>query len=648
MMKRMILFLVLTLFLVSVASAQENVTDWLYDSSSVEYQIRIGSSFVPSNNPKDVEARITLKPKDNYMQKVNEIETNPEANIQDEKIIFNWKGIVTNPQSYEIKTNVEINNNFPKVPKKINYPLEVNENLEYLKSTNSVDVNNDEMLEIVSDLIRGEDDTLVVAHKLAEWVRNNIDYSLSTMTAEASLNSTWVLENRKGVCDEITNLYLAMTRSAGIPSRFVSGFSYTNSPEFPEGWGSHGWAEIYLPEYGWIPVDVTYGQFGRLDIGHISLKTADDAINKQVEYKWKVTEKESRIDTSGIEASADSLSHSRGGIEFVHFEISPLRKQLGFGSYNVVELEVENLRDYYVSEEFRLVVPEGSINVIDNKNKWILLEPNEKKKVYWLIKAEEDLDKNYIYTAPVVVYTLNDKKESSIKLVANDKVYSLREMQEYIHSSEEVGDTGKLLLLCSSSDEKIIEGNETKIKCELTNNGDEKILDLEICFDNKCKNTFLDIGESKTINENINVGDEGIQNVRIMARNGDINVLKIVPLNVESKRSVDVNIKISQEEVEYYDEIEVTFNIITKGDLRDIKFELLLNGDIKGREIINKSGSLSYALEGKLLRTGENSIMYKVTYNNGEELIEEKGDIKINLVNVNFWQKIKIFFRNLI
>jgi len=165
------------------------------------------------------------------------------------------------------------------VTDKVKFPIkELLDELEiYTRPSATVDSDNKEIIRLASVLAEGEDDLYQVAFKLAEWTKNNVKYDLSTLTASVSQKASWVLRNREGVCDELTNLFIAMARSLGIPAKFVSGIAYTNSPLFEEEWGPHGWAEIYFPGYGWIPFDVTYGEFGFIDPGHIKSKEALDA-----------------------------------------------------------------------------------------------------------------------------------------------------------------------------------------------------------------------------------------------------------------------------------------------------------------------------------------------------------------------------------
>jgi transglutaminase-like putative cysteine protease len=45
--------------------------------------------------------------------------------------------------------------------------------------------------------------------------------------------------------------FAALCRSLGIPARAIGGYQPLPGVE-----GTHFWAEFYVPEYGWVPVDV--------------------------------------------------------------------------------------------------------------------------------------------------------------------------------------------------------------------------------------------------------------------------------------------------------------------------------------------------------------------------------------------------------
>ncbi len=60
----------------------------------------------------------------------------------------------------------------------------------------------------------------------------------------------------RGNCTDFHSLCIAMMRAAGIPARFKIGAAIPADPAGPI-LGAHCWAEFYLPERGWIPVDAS-------------------------------------------------------------------------------------------------------------------------------------------------------------------------------------------------------------------------------------------------------------------------------------------------------------------------------------------------------------------------------------------------------
>jgi len=66
-----------------------------------------------------------------------------------------------------------------------------------------------------------------------------------------------VLDIGHGVCQDHAHLFLACVRGLGIPARYVSGYLYTTL----EHAASHAWADVWLPDAGWVGVDVTNRQY---------------------------------------------------------------------------------------------------------------------------------------------------------------------------------------------------------------------------------------------------------------------------------------------------------------------------------------------------------------------------------------------------
>lgn len=82
-----------------------------------------------------------------------------------------------------------------------------------------------------------------------------------------------VLAHGKGVCQDLTHVFLACCRARGIPARYVSGYVLTDAAHA----ASHAWAEAWLPQAlggagAWLGFDVTHGRLAgpehcRLAIG---------------------------------------------------------------------------------------------------------------------------------------------------------------------------------------------------------------------------------------------------------------------------------------------------------------------------------------------------------------------------------------------
>ncbi|HEX8913147.1 MAG TPA: transglutaminase family protein [Humisphaera sp.] len=76
-----------------------------------------------------------------------------------------------------------------------------------------------------------------------------------------------VLVNRRGVCQDFANLFIAMARMLGIPARYVVGYIHTgNNGENRIGAdATHAWVQLYIPNVGWKGFDPTNGTLPHLD-----------------------------------------------------------------------------------------------------------------------------------------------------------------------------------------------------------------------------------------------------------------------------------------------------------------------------------------------------------------------------------------------
>lgn len=80
----------------------------------------------------------------------------------------------------------------------------------------------------------------------------------------AEVVDTFLFEDQEGFCEQYVAALVVMARILGIPARLTAGYGagdynpITNYYEVRYS-HAHSWAEVYFPEYGWVPFDPTPG-----------------------------------------------------------------------------------------------------------------------------------------------------------------------------------------------------------------------------------------------------------------------------------------------------------------------------------------------------------------------------------------------------
>lgn len=110
--------------------------------------------------------------------------------------------------------------------------------------------NNPDIVKLAQQIRAGERDPQIVARRINQWVHDSIVDRI-TFGVPSALQ---VLKSRTGDCNEHTQLFVALARAVGIPSRIAAGLAYVDGKFY-----YHAWPEILLN--GWVPVDPTFGQF---------------------------------------------------------------------------------------------------------------------------------------------------------------------------------------------------------------------------------------------------------------------------------------------------------------------------------------------------------------------------------------------------
>ncbi|HFE53386.1 MAG TPA: transglutaminase [Bacteroidetes bacterium] len=109
-----------------------------------------------------------------------------------------------------------------------------------------------------------------IARKIYRYLMGKMHYELAGGWNVAPA----VLARGSGSCSEYSFVYIAMARAAGLPARYV-GSVVVRGDDASLDDVFHRWVEVYLPGYGWVPVDPSGGdqpsrRAQALYFGHLS------------------------------------------------------------------------------------------------------------------------------------------------------------------------------------------------------------------------------------------------------------------------------------------------------------------------------------------------------------------------------------------
>jgi hypothetical protein len=96
-----------------------------------------------------------------------------------------------------------------------------------------------------------------------EKARALYDYTFSTMRYDKSGSgwgrgdTLWACDAKHGNCTDFHSVFISMARSQQIPAKFEIGFPLPDNSHASDIAGYHCWAEFYVPQRGWFPVDIS-------------------------------------------------------------------------------------------------------------------------------------------------------------------------------------------------------------------------------------------------------------------------------------------------------------------------------------------------------------------------------------------------------
>src|SRR3989304_5352976 len=196
--------------------------------------------------------------------------SNPNIIIEDQRQKVLKKSEVGSQESgvrrntYDVEMEIKTESQKPSA-----FSLQPSAISKYLEDTPEIQSNNIEIKKKALEIVGEESDPrlkhsgpslLSKALKINKWVYDYLDKKpVDTFSAVDALKS------KEGECQSPSNLFAALSRASGIPTKIVAGIVYS---EDYNGFLYHAWPEVYMGE--WIALDPTLGE-DEVDATHIKL-----------------------------------------------------------------------------------------------------------------------------------------------------------------------------------------------------------------------------------------------------------------------------------------------------------------------------------------------------------------------------------------
>jgi transglutaminase-like putative cysteine protease len=112
-----------------------------------------------------------------------------------------------------------------------------------------------ELMAVIEEEKQADATPYQTALRFCDYVYRNFEYLPGVTTVETTIDE--VLQLKAGVCQDFAHILVLMLRLLNIPARYISGYICPNHNGMRGEGATHAWAEVYVPEYGWLGIDPT-------------------------------------------------------------------------------------------------------------------------------------------------------------------------------------------------------------------------------------------------------------------------------------------------------------------------------------------------------------------------------------------------------
>jgi transglutaminase-like putative cysteine protease len=98
--------------------------------------------------------------------------------------------------------------------------------------------------------------TLPILHDLLERIHKQIAFD--TSSTETTTPAAEAFARKRGVCQDLSHIFIAAARSIAIPARYIGGHLKRADGVSQQDAG-HAWVEAFVPDLGWVAFDPANG-----------------------------------------------------------------------------------------------------------------------------------------------------------------------------------------------------------------------------------------------------------------------------------------------------------------------------------------------------------------------------------------------------